>query len=547
MKAFALLLLVGLACAERSASNGCGNDSDCDDTEACVARSCLPRGIAGVNYFVSIEPPRDGVACRATHTEHTGVAFGVTPTALALASGTTLVGSIVKGDLAATLPDGAGYRVAIDMPSKIPGQPPRVYATHANTASPPAFSILVPTQSVGNNKVNVRVVSPESVTRLVPPRPVLVELSSPLTLALPRTQDLVTMTGTLLTALQTPAVGMEARATASGVAGGSVISNEGVSDAMGSFAISVLANEVGRDAPVVDLALFPADSSQGSPTLHLSGVPVKSDSLQRVTLPPYPSAELLRVAVVGPDESGKLIPVEGAVMRFETRILGFVPLPFGGVASHVVVSESDASGSVELRLIPGVGSDARDYSVQVDTAPDSVFVSRCVPAYSVVASGGPGPRLGASIVLTRKAKLSGKLQLSDESSPGVVSITATGIGSEGCPNLLGRTTGQTVSNRAGEFELYLRVGLHRIDYVPAAGGQAPSAFELVEVGGDRSHRFVFPDGRVGEGRVEAPMNCSAAGLPVRVFGMDARESVPREIARALTDSSGRFRVVLPER
>jgi len=546
MKALALLVLMGLCCAERAASNGCGNDGDCDDTEACVARSCLSRGIVGVNYFVSIEPPQDGVACRATHTEHTGVAFGVAPTALALASGTTLVGTTTKGDLATTLPDGAGFRVAIDLPSKIPGQPQLVYTAYANAASPPAFSIVVPNQSVGsNNKVSVRVVSPESVTRFVPPRPALVELSSPLSLFLPRSQDLVTMTGNLLTALQTPAAGMEARARMAGTVDGDVISNDGVSDATGSFTVSVLANDAGREPPVVDLDLFPPDSSQGMPSVHLSGVPVKSESLRRVTLPPYPSAETIRVTVLGPDDKGKFVPAAGSVMRFQTRLFGFTPLPFAGTTTHTAMSETDANGAVEMRLIPGVGSGARDYSVQVETAPDSPFSSKCVPAYSVVASGGAAPRIGTSIVLSRKAKLSGQLRMQDDRSPGVVSITATGIGGDACPSMLGRKTGQTVSNRTGEFELYLPVGLHRIDYVPGAGAQSPAAFELVEVSADRSHRFTLPDGRVADGRVEAPMNCSAAGLSVRVFALDPGELVPHEVARALTDASGSFRVVLP--
>jgi hypothetical protein len=235
-----------------------------------------------------------------------------------------------------------------------------------------------------------------------------------------------------------------------------------------------------------------------------------------------------------------------------------------GTASYISSGTTGTNGVAALSFLPGSGSTSTNasiaYGVTATPPVGSVYGSSCAKNVTPLAGGGSGSTL-ATIMPGFRPTLTGIISTADGYRVSNVTVTASGTPDPldpACP-APAAVTANTTTDANGMFGLPLDAGTYQLDYDPLAGSSAPRWTEpSVQVSlspMNQTHNVMLPAGA----RVTGQVVGKADGLPVgsatirffqqrcttqtQCFG--SARIAPGLVGKALTDSNGNFRMVIP--
>jgi len=324
----------------------------------------------------------------------------------------------------------------------------------------------------------------------------------------------------------------------------------------GEFAIKVPAANPGSYTIKVDSAV----DSVPLPTLECSKIILGIASSQQqnpqptqvidgpILLPSFLFPKLYKVKVTDADGG----PVLGATVTFaaELKVLGTNKAFDSCKATYERSGLTDATGTVELLLMPG-GNDAnQNYDVTVRSPASSQSASRWVPALEV----GPNAGTLAPIVLAPRHKLAARVVGSDQRPVAGVLIEASGIISSTSASKLPVTSASAISNDQGDFEIHMDPGTYNLELRPPQGSGLPSFGKTIKVEQSMvgTTDFVVPAARVLPGRVTSWDGKTLKPLSqamVRIYDLVPKSQHPVTHtatlrASSITDGQGQFSLIV---
>lgn len=265
-----------------------------------------------------------------------------------------------------------------------------------------------------------------------------------------------------------------------------------------------------------------------------------------IRLPSFAYPKLYTATVQGNDGS----PVEGASVTFALEI--DQPKNEGFDQCKVRFERSgitDASGKVELLLLPGSSMGNKIYSVTVQSPSKSRFASRLLNRFEV----GPNAGFLASIMLTPRYHLSGQVVNKADGQPvaGVV-IEAQGIVPTGTNLTLPVSDASATTEQQGIFDLYVDPGIYNLNLNPPQDSGLPNFGMIAKVEGDLEGKiFEIPQAKILPGKVIDPTGKSLSFAKVNVYELMPQPDNPSNQkatlrASSITDENGTFNLILPE-
>jgi hypothetical protein len=547
-----LALMVAMGCVVPAKSgdgvDGCRDDRACGPQAACMRGTCVPRSNGDSRVLaLEIQPRTDSTSAR---TESLDPLLGPDPLLL-YAEEKVTVKAVVTDVERQVFSDAA--RIVALLPSRIAGRGSLQLETNQAARE---FSLGVGRSLIGQTAAVWLLPTTEAPGQ--PPVAFAPQIAETMMLALPRSADLITVRGTLLTALEEPAVGFVARAYAEG----QLISNAAITQATGLFELLVAPSAVPASAAgMISIELQPPGTGASAPRLVTGPVPL-GPGISSIAgkapvyhLPAFGTPGPLRFKVL----AGEVNPagVSGATVRFRTEIAA-APAP--AVAVYVHEGRTDLNGFVEALLIPGTLIEARHYDVTVIPPLDSPYAAKCVRNLSVTAVGSSNQaQYGADLLLLRKVTLAGTVTDSAGSPVVGMNVAASRMpDAEGCAER-GRATPAVVTDRSGHYSLAVDPGLYQLDLDPPSDAPVPrltlGGTAAVTVTEDSTRNVSLPAGVAMEGDVlDAVRGAGLEAANVRVYEIlcmadgtcgGPTPTPPALHAQARTDAAGKFRAVLP--
>jgi hypothetical protein len=528
----------------------CRTDDQCASGFACAGGACIQRGVPRGAWAVELVPSSDSTSAT---TELPSVSFTEDVTVLVADAKVTVTGGLAAGSSFY----GASHVVATVQPL-IPGRPDRQFETEwsapVGSAPPPNFSLAVPSSTIGATATMTLVP--------LPPRdqaqpPVSLQITLAPTMALTPSNDFLFLTGRLVSAVRVAQSGYVARALQDGQLISNVDTIGTVDNGQFRLAIPASAATYAGTGQAVTVELAPSDANATAPRFTTRAVSATNKpDLGDITLPAYGSANLFRLVIIDPQQQ----PVSGALVHLRTVLSN------DGTGSAVYQRDgtSDASGVVDLALLPGTSQGSRPYDISVVPSPGSPFGVACFAAYPID-SGLPtldpsqgDPPVAATLSLPAKAQLTGTILSADGVAVSGVTISVSRTTADPtCPDGVVSPSASATSDRSGSYQLLVDPGVYRIDYSPPAGAPVPRLTETgvtVPAGGILGRVVQMLPGALLTGIVRDTSGTPLPFAGVRFFdvvcsGTDAcfgRDRVePLLLAETHSGGDGNFRAVIP--
>jgi hypothetical protein len=535
----ATLLVTSLgACG--SDEGGCQTDMQCGMIQACVNRGCVTRLAVGETAIWSIEVVPASPSPQAAR-ELPSFTFSSIPATVPVDRKVMLAGSIVRPAGDTTTPAATSVNVTASVPSTIPGRRNLAFeaqAVNRGGNTPYEFSLAIPERLVGQT-ARMTVAPTAPLNRTVCPWWLDLPLTAMSAVTLPGAEDTIDLRGTMERIDPTPTVPLEYEARV--FVGDTLASNLARTDATGRFEVEVQKSWALRPAVIARMEIGAADSTLPVPTLSRA-LPAAGGDVGVLRMPSHPAPVSLVVPVV--DELG-LKPPEGATVRLSAVIPGAV----GGEARYMRTAQTGADGKATILVVPSAAGQALQYAVKVVPPADSESGPRCLPSYEVPPAAADGSRTGPPITLPRRVVLDGRVVRADGRGAGGLRVRATRSGdtyNEDCGGQLASPPAETITDGEGRYRLRLDPGEYRLDYEPEGVSALPWAVEeQVAIVTSVGREVALPATVVVEGQVVTGEGANLPGATVRAFavGGEGRAEVR---GTAISDSNGRFRMVLPK-
>jgi hypothetical protein len=530
------LVLAG-GCGDDSAGE-CEKDADCGSAAVCLRTTCVERaGAEAASWSLEIAPgPQSRFANRELPDQVLGSESFTWRVDRKLSIMAELSGRLEDSP---NTPTSVGVVLAV--PSSIPGRNELKFegeGANLGAALPYVISVAIPEQLLGKmGRIDIRPKAP--LDRFMCPFVLGVTLQPSQALALPGSEDTVTVTGTL--GRPDPTTGTPTAYEARAFVADRLVSNVDPLGADGMFSLRVQRSLVTGALQPVRVELSPSDPMQVGVRL-VASVPPGNRNLDNLMLPAHPDPAPFIVPVVD-DETDR--PVAGVTVIFDAVIEGAV----GGQARYVQIAQTNSEGNANVRLIPGTARQTRDYVVKAIPQGASESASRCLPSYSVAAVVTEAPRVGAAIRLTRRVSVDGRVFRSDGRPAGSVRVRAVPEGelSAECARPVSSSPSEATTASDGSYRLWLDPGQYRLEYEPSSGAPLTMAAESgVSLLVTRTHSFRLPVPVLVEGRVLSPEGDPLADAEVKAFasGPDGRASLR---GAATSGPDGAIRLVLPKK
>ena len=542
-RGLAMGLVIGLAMSTAAAGcksdPECSADDDCPAQNACVANTCVAR-VSGAGYTaaVELEPPAESPHARR---DYPAVIFTAVPAALELDRRVSMHAVLVPA-IFEPRDRRTSVEVAFTLPSLLTGRP-EISLNGSGVNQEPGLQydtrVGIPERWLGR-AAKLRVLPDMPADLLLCPWQLDVMVQAELTVPLPGDSDTVRVEGTVFT--PTPDAAAPVIYEARLFAGNRLVSNVARTDATtGKFMLRAQKQVLeGRSDAKIEIAQADFKSPSTSLILPFAG---ESTNLGEVKFPPTPQPIAFIVPVYAAQSQGGTLktPVVGASVRFSTRVVAA-----SAEVYYVRTAQTGAEGTATIPLLPGSGSDTRDYVVSVVPPADSPSGSMCVPQYFV---GAPvaNNRVAASIFLPRKAVLTGQIRRFDQHPAPRMSVVATRIDASfqhECGTTLASPPTGTTADDDGNYQLLLDPGDYLVELEPPDGAGLPRhVLPTVTVTAPLSGLDVdLPEGVLVEGKVLSPSGEAAGLTRVRVFPTSGGSPL---LGSTLTGPDGRFRLVLP--
>jgi hypothetical protein len=511
-------------------------------TGGCVTDTCVPPLTAAVAWGVEIDPMSSAPASASPYA-HTQFASRNLAADASFMVKTASTVTIVFSPATNGGPVPSNANAILTVSPIVPGRPDLVYQGAAVAAGGTTTAMLLVPQDAFNTPATLSLIPLPPADQQTPVYPFSVMVSANIAVAFPA-GDLLT-SGQLLDSLQNqPPATFVAKVFQNGVQ----VSNAPLTQADGTFQLQIPA---AATASPLTLELLPTSSDPwvtSAPFTLMAG-----NRLGTITLPAYTHANSFSVAVTNGTTGLAAIFVRAQTSFGATAGSGTLT----GTAQYAAAGTTDSAGNVSLQLLPG-----STYAIAATPPAGSLYASQCVPMVKTVTGGGPtgssAPNVN-TIVATLRPVLTGKVRTASLSPLSSVSVTATGTPDASPPCAApAPTTVSATTDATGTFQLPLDPGTYQIDYDPPAGSAAPRATEWgVSVSGAApvQHDLTLPQGALVTGSVIGSQREALAGAVVRFFQprctgpadcLGPNRIAPLLIGKALTDSQGRFRMVVAD-
>jgi hypothetical protein len=534
----ALVLALALSTAACKTEGECEVDGDCPALNACLSSMCVARaGPAGYRAAVELEPALESPHARR---EHPAVTFTADPATLELDRRIS-----VHAVLLPAIPEpsdrASSVEVVLSLPSLLPGRPENSVNADAINQGPRMnyeATVGVPERWL-ERPARLRVVPNMPVDRILCPWQLDAVVSADLVVPLPGDSDTVRVEGRIVSAA--PDGGMlayEARL----FAGNRLLSNLGRTDANGKFLLRAQKQLLtDRNDATIEIAQADFKNPSTSLVLPFAG---ESANLGEVTFPAIPAPVGFVVPVYDAQSQGTNLkaPVAGASVRFFTRIGSAT----SAEVQYVRTGQTGVEGTATIPLLPGSGSDTREYVVSVVPPADSPTGSLCVPKFFIAAAVATN-RVTATIFLPRKAVLTGQVLRWDGKPAPRMNLRATRIDASFAPECgtnLASPPSDGAAAEDGTFQLLLDPGDYMLELDPPSGSGLPRhALPLLKVTAPNTDLDItLPEGILVDGKVISPAGEPVAATRVRVFPIDGGGAL---LGTTLSGPDGSFRLVLP--
>jgi hypothetical protein len=528
------------------AMTACQSDGDCGTGFACMGGSCLASGVPPSSWAVELLPPSDSSSAP---TQLASVSFLGPTTELTAVPKVTVTGHLAAGSSL-----GGGSHVIATLASIIPGgadQQLEAEWLSQGSGSDPQFTLTVPGSAIGTT-VTLDILPLPPRDQAQPPVTTQVILNGP-DVDVAVSSDFVFVTGRLVSALGDPRTGFVARA----FQGSTLVSNIATLDTSGGFRLAIPRDRVtAASAPAVTVDLEPSDDTSTDPHFTTRALMVQGNlDIGTLMLPATANPNYFRFVVNDPNQ----LPVSGATVRVHTVLSNDAT----GTASYDRSGRTDASGRVDLALVPGPGSNGmpRPYDISVIPPVTSQLGVACQPQLPVTSGGTVDmPSVVPQLQLPSKVTLAGTILSADGLPVAGAAIAATRTAvdsSEACAATATPGPSSGTSLKDGTFQLLVDPGTYRIDYDPPAGAPVPRLTEtgvVVPVGGDSGHVVQMLPGALLRGVIVDMDGGLLPSTEVRFFevvcsgydacfGNDRVEPILRGDAHS--DTGGNFSVVVP--
>jgi len=427
----------------------------------------------------------------------------------------------------------------------VPGRPDVVYqSTAVSTGSAASAMLLVPDDALGM-AASLSLIPLPPADQQTPVYAFSATVSSNVAVTLP-VGDVLT-SGQLLDSLQNrPPATFVAKAFQNGLQ----VSNAPFTQVDGTFQLEIPAAAAAN--PLI-LELLPTSSDPwvtSAPLTITTGT-----KLGTITLPAYVKADTFSVAVTS--STAPIAPVSGVFVRAQSTLGATAGgSVVSGTAQYATSGTTDMSGNVTLPLLPG-----STYAIAATPPPGSVYASQCVPMVKTVSGGtsnaGTPPNV-KTIAAPLRPVLSGIIRTAGGVAVPNVSVSAIGTPDPSPPCAPpAAVTATTTTDGNGKYALPLDTGTYQVDYDPPAGSAAPRLTEWnvsVSGGAEVPHDVTLSPGALVVGSVSGAKGEALSSAVVRFFEVRCKgpsdcqgpnRVAPRLIGKALTDTQGRYRMVVP--
>jgi hypothetical protein len=259
----------------------------------------------------------------------------------------------------------------------------------------------------------------------------------------------------------------------------------------------------------------------------------------------YPKPYTVKVQ----DKDGK--PVLGANVTFATelKVLGQNKVFDSCKATYERSSLTDATGKVELLLLPGTDTGNQEYTVSVRSPTSSHAASRYIPKYEV----GPNAGSLAAIALEERHELKGQIYDKDNAVVTKVLVEANGIASN--TTKVPVTSTSAISDDAGLFTIYVDPGVYNLALRPPESSGLPTFGKTIKVEqkieGTSQFQVPLPSLVLGKVTTWDGKNALPQAM-VRVYDLVPKTENPVTHTAALrassvTDAQGLFNLVLADK
>jgi hypothetical protein len=338
-------------------------------------------------------------------------------------------------------------------------------------------------------------------------------------------------------------------------AGGLRLSTVGKSDPnTGEFSIKV----PGGDLTSYIIKVESAENSVPMPTLECSKIVLGIASSQQqnpqptqkledpILLPAFLFPKLYTIKVQ--DKSG--VAVLGANVTFSTelKVLGGNKAFDSCKATYQRSGFTDATGKVDLLLMPGSSTANQEYTVAIRSPTSSEAASRYLPKLEV----GPNSGALAPIVLEERKKVQGTIFDKDNQPVSGVLVEANGVSSSATKVPV--SSASAIADDQGSFTIYVDPGVYNLELHPPQSSGLPSFGKTVKVDNHIvGTEFQVPLPRLVLGQVTSWDGKNA--LPqatVRVYDLVPKTQNPVTHtatlrASSVTDVQGLFNLVLADK
>ncbi|HVY36423.1 MAG TPA: carboxypeptidase regulatory-like domain-containing protein [Polyangia bacterium] len=502
----------------------------------CLTDACVPALATSTSWAVQVDPPSSSPYAP-TQISSRDVSKDASFMTVAATSVTVTVAPPSGGG---SVP--ATANVLLTMPPQIPGRPDAVYQSAAVASGGTTVATLVVPPGALGAPGSLSVIPLPPADQQAPVYPFSVQVSSMIAVTLPEGDLLVS--GQLLDSLQnSPPPTFVART----FQNGAQVSSAPLLQPDGTFVLRLPATAA---ANLLTLELRPTSSDPwvtSAPFMVAAGT-----KLGTISLPAYVKADSFSVAV-----TNGTTPLPGVSVRAQTSLGATAGSgTVSGTAQYAVSGTTDTSGNVTLQLLPG-----STYAIAATPPPGSLYASECVPMVRTVSggtsNGAPAPNV-KTIVAAFRPVLSGTIRTAANTPVPNVSVSAIGTPDPYPPCAAPATmTASTTTDTGGRFQLPLDPGTYQLDYDPPAGSAAPRLTEesvTVSQGGTVAHDVTLPQGALVAGTVIGSKGEALSSAVVRFFQVrctgtsdcqGTKRVAPLLIGKALTDTLGRYRMVVP--
>jgi hypothetical protein len=555
-----LLAAALVGCAAASSGNSLGGTGAggtiFSGTGGAVGSSCLTDTCVGpletsVVLAVEIDPPSSSPSAVTQILNRDLSAPDLYETAAAVAV-TTSFAAPASGSVP------ANSDVVLTVPPTIPGRPDlsfqSVAAPSPDNGRTVSASLSVPEDAVGVASTLALVPLPPA-DQTMPTYSYSMPVAPMMAAALPG--DDIMISGQIQTGVQMPP---HSTFVARAFQGSSQVSDSALTGADGTFQVRIpsvaAANPVTLQlSPVAQSGSVAQDPWFVSTPLTVTA----GKNLGAISLPAYGASTTYDV-VVALGSMG----IPGVSVRAQATIgSATVNGTAIGTASYVSNGGTAMNGVAALSFLPGNSNSPIPYTVTATPPIGSTYATTCVTKVTPLPpanSGGTSPPATLQTIMPAlRPVLTGTVRnwLGDRLPN--VTVTASGTPDASDPSCPApaAVTATTTTDTNGVFSLPLDPGWYQLDYDPPAGSSGPRMTEQLAVPtpNSSSHEVNLPQGAKVTGQVVGRSDRAPVGsATVRFFlarcsgqadCFGPTRTPPLLVGKALTDSSGNFRVVVP--